>query len=240
MTNGGAPYNTVKNLRTMKVDFLLLLIGLIGNDFNGPLTQLNRLNTFNNNDKRTNASKVLENAILHGLDTIVDFSTGKNIDYSHIAKSSLPFIDHLIINETEAGLIFNKNITSDNLYEIKQIANNLIDLGVRKTVTIHFTEGAILMTNDKNVFLQGSIILPEEFEGVMDVGVGVGVSVIHKSDLRPHAHPQDLLPEDETVFECIVALKEIFPESVQNSVGKSNRAVINTSKFAYSKGRTIA
>ncbi|CAF4317391.1 unnamed protein product, partial [Adineta steineri] len=214
MTNGGAPYNTAKNLRTMKVDFPLLLIGLIGNDFNGkwiiddciksnidinqleiikdftptsctnglldekhfnfpgtnvklfylgPLTQLNRLDTFNNNDKRTNASKVLENAILHSLETIVDFSSGKNTNYSHIAKSSLPFIDHLIINETEAGLIFNKNITSDDLYEIKQIANDLIDLGVRKTVTIHFTEGAILMTNDKNVFLQGSIILLEEF-----------------------------------------------------------------------------
>ncbi|CAF1430574.1 unnamed protein product [Adineta steineri] len=283
MTNGGAPYNIVKNLRTMKVDFPLLLIRLIENDFNGkwiiddyiksnidinqleitsctyvmsvkntnrrtffhqqgtnglldekhfnfsgtnaklfylgPLTQLNRLDTFNNNDKRTNASKVLENAPLH-------------------AKSSLPFIDHLIINETEAGLIFTKNITSDNLYEIKQIANDLIDSGVRKTVTIHFTEGAILMTNDKNLFLQGSIILPEEFEGVMDVGVGV--SVIHKSDLHPHAHSQDLLPEDETVLERIVELKEIFPESVQNSVGKSNRAVINTSKFAYIKGRTIA
>ncbi|CAF0911087.1 unnamed protein product [Adineta steineri] len=154
MTNGGAPYNIVKNLRTMNVDFALLLIGLIGNDFNGkwiiddciksnidinqleitsctnglldekyfnfsetnaklfylgPLTQLNRLDTFNNNDnKRTNASKVLENTLLHGLETIVDFSSGKNIDYSHIAKSSLPFIDHLIINETEAGLIFTK------------------------------------------------------------------------------------------------------------------------------------
>ncbi|CAF4299845.1 unnamed protein product [Adineta steineri] len=35
MTNGGAPYNIVKNPRTMKVDFPLLLIGLIGNDFNG-------------------------------------------------------------------------------------------------------------------------------------------------------------------------------------------------------------
>jgi len=47
----------------------------------------------------------------------------------------------------------------------------------------------------------------------------------------------DLLLEDETILERIVALKEMFPESVQNAVGKFNRAVINTSKFAYSKGR---
>ncbi|CAF1416040.1 unnamed protein product [Adineta steineri] len=271
MTNGGAPYNIVKNLRTMNVDFPLLLIGLIGNDFNGkwiiddciksnidinqleiikdstptsctyvmsvkntnrrtffhqqgtnglldekhfdfsetnaklfylgPLTQLNRLDTFNNNDKRTNASKVLENALLHGLETIVDFSSGKNINYSHIAKSSLPFIDHLIINETEAGLIFTKNITSDNLYEIKQIANDLIDLGVRKTVTIHFAEGAILMTNDKNVFLQGSIILPEEF---IKGSVGAGDAFV--SGMIYGIHQQWSLDKTLHLAVCIAAM----------------------------------
>jgi hypothetical protein len=50
----------------------------------------------------------------------------------------------------------------------------------------------------------------------------------------------DLLLEDETILERIVALKEMFPESVQNAVGKLNRTVINTSKLAYSKGRTAA
>ena len=50
----------------------------------------------------------------------------------------------------------------------------------------------------------------------------------------------DSLLEDETVLERIAALKEMFPESVQNVAGKLNRAVINTSKFAYSKGRTAA
>jgi hypothetical protein len=49
----------------------------------------------------------------------------------------------------------------------------------------------------------------------------------------------DLLLEDETILERIVALKEMFPESVQNAVGKINRAVINTSKLAYNKGRTV-
>jgi hypothetical protein len=50
----------------------------------------------------------------------------------------------------------------------------------------------------------------------------------------------DALLEDETILERIVALKEMFPESVQNAVGKLNNAVINTSKLAYSKGRTAA
>ncbi len=51
---------------------------------------------------------------------------------------------------------------------------------------------------------------------------------------------EDLLLEDETVLERIIALKEMFPESVQKAAGTVNRAVINTSKFAYSKGRTAA
>ena len=50
----------------------------------------------------------------------------------------------------------------------------------------------------------------------------------------------DLLLEDETFLERIVALKEMFPERVQNAVGTINRTVINTSKLAFSKGRTAA
>ena len=234
MTSGGAPYNIIKNLRSMNVHFPLALRGLIGNDSNGqwiiddcvksnigvdqleviqnsiptsctyvmsventnrrtffhqqgtnsllnfehfhfaqtnaklfylgPLTQLNQLDQFSaENPQRTNASKVLENALSAGLETIVDLSSGKNLNYSAIVKSSLPFIDHLIINETEAGLISNKILTSDQLNEIKQTADALIDLGVRKTVTIHFAEGAILTSKDKRSLIRGSIILPENF-----------------------------------------------------------------------------
>jgi sugar/nucleoside kinase (ribokinase family) len=234
MTNGGAPYNIIKNLRAMKVDFPLSLVGLIGNDSNGqwiiddclksnidiaqleiskdhtptsctyvvsventnrrtffhrqgtngslslkhfdfsktnaklfylgPIMQLKHLDQFDDADyKRTNASKILENAVRFGLETIVDFASAKSANYSLIAKSSLPFIDYLIINEIEAGFIFNQNITSDHLLEIKQIATELIDLGIRKSVTIHFAEGVISVTKDKQVFLQASILLLEQF-----------------------------------------------------------------------------
>ena len=48
----------------------------------------------------------------------------------------------------------------------------------------------------------------------------------------------DLLLEDETILERIIALKEIFPESVQNAAGELNRALISASKLMYSKGRS--
>jgi hypothetical protein len=50
----------------------------------------------------------------------------------------------------------------------------------------------------------------------------------------------DLFLEDETILERIVALKEMFPESVQKAFGTLNSTVVNTSKFALSKGRTAA
>ena len=50
----------------------------------------------------------------------------------------------------------------------------------------------------------------------------------------------DVLLEDETLLERVAALKEMFPESVQNVVGTLSRTVVNTSKLAYSKGRSAA
>lgn len=55
-----------------------------------------------------------------------------------------------------------------------------------------------------------------------------------------HDDDDDLLLEDETFLERVVALKEMFPEPVQNAVGTINRAVVNTSKLAFNKGRTAA
>ncbi|CAF1010395.1 unnamed protein product [Didymodactylos carnosus] len=296
MTSGGAPYNIVKNLQLMKVDFPLSLVGLIGNDSNGkwiindciksniditkleiikdsiptsctyvmaventnrrtffhqqgtnglldekhfdfyktnaklfylgPLTQLNKLDQFNN--ERTNASRTLEKALLFGLETIVDFSSGKNLNYSQIAKSSLPFIDHLIINETEAGFIFNKILTSDNLTEIKQIANQLIDLGVRKSVTIHFSEGAILITKDKKIFSQGSIILPDNF---IKSSVGAGDAFV--SGIIYGIHQQWTFDKTLQLAVCVAAMS-LSDESSTDGI-KNIQQCLDLQRFGFRK-----
>ncbi|CAF4035449.1 unnamed protein product [Rotaria sp. Silwood2] len=146
----------------------------------GPLTQLTALDQLIDDNKRTNASKVLEAAHLSGLETVVDFSSGKNSNYSKIAQASLPFIDHLIINETEAGLILDQHLTSDNIDQIQQIAKQLIDIGVSKTVTIHFEQGAILITKNGNILWQGSVILPDEFiKGAVGAGDAFAAAMIY-------------------------------------------------------------
>ncbi|CAF0914118.1 unnamed protein product [Rotaria sp. Silwood1] len=55
---------------------------------------------------------------------------------------------------------------------------------------------------------------------------------------RTEPDDDDLLLEDETILERIIALKEMFPESIQNAVGTLNRTVINATKLAYNKSRT--
>lgn len=247
---GGGPFIIVKNLLTMKADFPLSLLGLIGNDedgkwliedcnkshidtsqiqmmnspiqtsityvmsvenssrrtffhyqganaylnvnhfdfsrtrakifYLGPITQLAALDQLTDDDKRTNASNVLEAAHLAGLETIVDFTSGNHVNYSKIARAIIPFVDHLAINETEAGLIFNENLTSENIDRIQERAQQLIDLGVRKTVAIHFEQGVILVTKEGNIFRQGSIILPPEFiKGAVGAGDALAAGLIY-------------------------------------------------------------
>ena len=46
--------------------------------------------------------------------------------------------------------------------------------------------------------------------------------------------------EDETLFERIEALKEIFPETLRNLISNINKTVVKTSKFTFIKGRSAA
>lgn len=70
--------------------------------------------------------------------------------------------------------------------------------------------------------------------------IDVNRSVISSAAPRIVEEEEDAFIEDETILERIAALKEMFPESVQNAAGAINRAVINTSKLACSKGRSAA
>lgn len=137
----------------------------------GVLTQLSQLDQFLDHSERTHASRVLESAIMSGLQTIVDLSSTPISNYSKVARSSLPFIDDLIINETEAGYIVGRTLSIDHINEIRQAAEELINAGVRNTVTIHFERGALSMTKDHEFLTQGAVILPP---GWIKCAVGAG------------------------------------------------------------------
>jgi hypothetical protein len=65
----------------------------------------------------------------------------------------------------------------------------------------------------------------------------VNPPTIHSRITEVNADDDD---DDDAILERIVALKEMFPERIQNAVGFMNSTVVNTTKFACSKGRTAA
>ena len=140
----------------------------------GYLTLLDRLDQIVNN--QTIASQVLKKAKDYGLETIVDFVSVDHPNYSQIAQLTLPYVDHLIINEIELERILNQSFQQETISKIEQGARVLLETyGVQQTVTIHFDRGAVCVSREVNstiqTFYQGSFTLPN---GYIKSAVGAG------------------------------------------------------------------
>jgi len=226
-SNGGGPYNVLKNLTAMKVPFPLAACGLVGDDTNGQwikrdcqnhridvaqlhlskehptsytdamtvestgrrtffhcrganahfdlkhcsfgktqarifhlgyLLLLDRMDNFEGG--QTIAAKLLFNARSAGLETSVDMCSATNLQFREIALSALPLTDHLVINEIEAGLTLGEIIDAKNAGWLLRSAEQLLSLGVKKTVTIHTEHGAVCATAEGLRLKQPSLKLP--------------------------------------------------------------------------------
>ncbi len=226
-SNGGGPYNVLKNLTAMKVEFPLAACGLVGDDTNGQwikrdcqnhridvtqlhlskehptsytdamtvestgrrtffhcrganahfdfkhcsfgktqarifhlgyLLLLDRMDTFEGG--QTIAAKLLFNARSAGLETSVDMCSATHLQFREIALSALPLTDHLVINEIEAGLTLGEIIDAKNAGWLLRSAEQLLSLGVKKTVTIHTEYGAVCATAEGLRLKQASLKLP--------------------------------------------------------------------------------
>ncbi len=117
-------------------------------------------------DGRSGASHVLERASEAGLITAADMVSLEHTDFIRSASSALPFVDHFILNEIEADKLTNLSLRSPsgldwNLTE--HAACVLLKKGVRRSVTIHFVEGAICVEKSGAVHRQTSVKLPAGF-----------------------------------------------------------------------------
>ena len=140
----------------------------------GYLTLLDLLDRIVND--QTVAAQVLRQAKDAGFETIVDFVSVDNPSYSTIARCTLPYVDHLILNELEAGLILSQSFQQATVAQIAEAARTfLTEYGVQRTVTIHFDRGAVCLsrraTDTIDCFLQGSLSLPS---GYIKSAVGAG------------------------------------------------------------------
>ena len=169
----------------------------------GYLTLLDRLDRIV--DGQTMAARVLQQAKEAGLETIVDFVTVHNPLYSTIARLTLPYVDHLILNESEAGLILERSFERATISQVEEAARRFIqEYGVKQTVTIHFDHGAVCVhrvdENTIDAFFQGSLILPQGFiKGAVGAGDAFAAGIIYG------IYKQWSIPKRLTCGMCVAA-----------------------------------
>ena len=102
--------------------------------------------------------KILQKAKEAGMLTSIDL-VSENSDRYGAVLPCLPFVDNLIINETEAGALAGMEPTKENL---PKIAKKLAELGVKERVIIHMPQTAYCYYQGKETFLN-SYSLPKGF-----------------------------------------------------------------------------
>jgi sugar/nucleoside kinase (ribokinase family) len=114
-------------------------------------------------DGRTRATEVLERAKAAGLETSVDIVSTEHPRFREIACSALPFTDHLIINEVEAGKIVGRLLHTEDIGGLRAAAAEILEMGVNRAVVIHFEEGSVAAERGAPVTVRGSLELPEGY-----------------------------------------------------------------------------
>ena len=145
----------------------------------GYLMLLDRLDTVDDTG-RTGASRVLQAATEAGLITAVDLVSVSHPDFAEIVSSSLTWIDHLIINEVEAGRLIGQPIDAADPNELGEAAAKILALGVREAVIIHTPSGAVAASRSEGTQALGSVKLPPALaKGANGAGDGFAAGYLH-------------------------------------------------------------
>ncbi len=102
--------------------------------------------------------KILKEAKNRGMITSIDL-VSENSDRYSLVIPCLPYVDNLIINETEAGKLCNVEPSVENL---PLIAEKLLEMGVRERVIIHMPSQGLCRTRD-SLTVMPSVALPKGY-----------------------------------------------------------------------------
>ena len=100
--------------------------------------------------------RILQELKRRGVRTAIDLVTENSNRYP-LVRECLPFVDYLIVNETEAARIANVDLPERKLCE------ELMRLGVNECVVIHMPEKGVMLTCDGNYIERPSVSLPPGF-----------------------------------------------------------------------------
>ena len=125
-------------------------------------------------DNSTNAAEVLKRAQNAGLVTCVDLVSIHHPEFSKIVESAAPFVDFLISNEFEAAQATGTKFSTETLTNadmLAQMAQGMLDLGVRKAVIIHCVERVVWVEANKDAFIiEIEPLRPEEIASNLGAG----------------------------------------------------------------------
>lgn len=102
--------------------------------------------------------KILQTAKKKGIGTSVDL-VSENSDRYRLVLPCLPYVDNLIVNETEAGRLAGIDPAEKNL---PRIAEKLRALGVNERVVIHYPKGGVC-ASARGTIVEPSYDLPKGF-----------------------------------------------------------------------------
>lgn len=134
-------------------------------------------------DNETRAAKVLKDAQLRGFITTVDLVSERSDRFKDIISPSLKYIDYLFVNEFEASMISGIKTMSDDgeilLSNCYQAAIDIIKMGVKRWVILHFPFGSLAVDCDGNSLFQASIDIPtHKIEGSVGAGDAFAAGVL--------------------------------------------------------------
>ncbi len=148
----------------------------------GYLTLLGRLDIVRS-DGTTQAGEVLEKAQDSGMKTCVDLVSTKTAQFEAIVCAALPYIDYLIVNETEIARtcgspVFGEDGTldSDLLLTAAQYA---LDNGVSTAVIVHCPQTALWLAKDSlPIWSEPEPVEPHEIKSPVGAGDAFCAGVI--------------------------------------------------------------
>jgi sugar/nucleoside kinase (ribokinase family) len=247
-SNGGGPYNVLKDLAAMGVDYPLLACGVVGDDekgrwilkdcaahhinteqlhvsslrptsytdamtvrdsgrrtffhqrgtndlfepghcdfergrarifYLGYLMLLGKIDQLDR-DGRSGASRMLESAVEAGMITAVDLVSADQPSYREVVLAALPHTDHLLLNELEASKILGVALNPGDDTGLVAAAAKILRFGVRRTVTIHSSSGAVCFSSTEGAVTQPAFTLPAGYvAGATGAGDAFAAGFLH-------------------------------------------------------------
>jgi sugar/nucleoside kinase (ribokinase family) len=145
----------------------------------GYLLLLDQLDIFDATG-RSEASRLLESASEAGMITAVDLVSAENPEYGNLVSAALPFTDHLLLNELEASKVLGLRIFPETADELLAAAEKILAGGVKQTVTIHTTRGAVCVSTNGETVIQPSLKLSEGYvSGSTGAGDAFAAGYLH-------------------------------------------------------------